>query len=86
VDYLVGKHIGNWGIGINGYYLKQVTDDKQYGSKVNGGHRGQVFAYGPSIKYTTKTGTHFIAQWQHETMVENRFGGDKYWLKMIMPL
>jgi len=87
VDYLVGKHFGNWGVGINGYYLKQVTDDKQNGSKVApDGYRGQVFAYGPSVKYTTKGGTHLIAQWQHETHVENRFGGDKYWLKMIMPL
>ena len=86
VDYLIGKHIGNWGIGLNGYYLKQVTDDKKNGSTYQDGYRGQVFAYGPSIKYTNKSGTHFIAQWQHETMVENRFGGDKYWLKMIMPL
>ena len=87
MDYLVGKNIGNWGIGVSGYYLKQVTNDKQNGVKVNAdGNRGQVFAIGPSVKYRTKGGTHFIAQWQHETKVENRFGGDKVWLKMILPL
>ena len=87
MDYLVGKNIGNWGVGVSGYYLKQVTDDKQNGVKVNSdGKRGQVFAIGPSVKYKTQGGTHFVAQWQHETKVENRFGGDKVWLKMIMPL
>ena len=87
VDYLVGKNIGNWGVGVSGYYLKQTTDDKVAGVKVGAdGNRGQVFAIGPSVKYRTKNGTHFIAQWQHESNVENRFGGDKLWLKMIMPL
>lgn len=86
VDYLVGKNIGNWGIGVSGYYLKQVTNDKVGGVKYLDGVRGQVFAFGPSIKYRTKGGTHLIGQWQHETKVENRFGGDKFWFKLITPL
>lgn len=86
MDYLVGKHVGQWAFGVSGYYLKQVTDDKQAGAKVGNGNRGQVFAFGPSVKYTTKTGTMFIGQWQHETMVENRFQGDKLWFKLITPL
>lgn len=87
VDYLVGKNFGEWGVGISGYYLKQTSDDKQSGVRVGAdGNRGQVFSYGPSVKYTSKGGTHFIGQWQHETNVENRFGGDKLWFKLIMPL
>ena len=86
MDYLVGKHIGEWAFGISGYYLKQTTDDKQNGVKVGSGNRGQVFAFGPSVKYTAKNGSMFIGQWQHETMVENRFQGDKLWFKMVMPL
>ena len=86
MDYLVGKHVGEWAFGISGYYLKQTTDDKQNGVKVANGNRGQVFAFGPSVKYTAKNGSMFIAQWQHETMVENRFQGDKLWFKMVMPL
>jgi hypothetical protein len=27
----------------------------------------------------------FIVQWQHETLVRDRFGGDKFWFKMIVP-
>jgi hypothetical protein len=87
MDYLVGKNINNWGFGVSGYYLKQLTDDTQNGVKVaTDGNRGQVFAAGPSVKYKNQSGTLFIGQWQHEMAVENRFGGDKVWLKLIMPL
>lgn len=87
MDYLVGKNVGAWAFGVSGYYLKQVSDDKVGGVKVGpDGNRGQVFAIGPSVKYQTAGGTHLIGYWQHETEVENRFGGDKLWLKMIMPL
>ena len=86
VDYLIGKNFGNWAVGLSGYYLKQVSDDKLNGVKVGAdGNRGQVFSYGPSIKYKTASGTQLIGYWQHETNVENRFGGDKVWFKLIMP-
>ena len=86
-DYLVGRKFGAWGLGLSGYYLKQVSDDKQGGVQVApDGKRGQVLALGPSLKYATKGGTTFVAQWQHETEVRNRFQGDKLWLKFIMPL
>ncbi|CAK0765862.1 hypothetical protein CCP3SC15_3370004 [Gammaproteobacteria bacterium] len=85
-DYLVGKHFGPWGVGLAGYYLQQITDDKVGGTKVGSdGDRGQVFAIGPSVKYTTPGGTHFIGQWSHETSVENRFSGNKFLFKLIMP-
>ena len=93
MDYLVGKHVGEWAFGIGGYYVKQLTNDKVNGTTVAGvpgliseGRKGQVFAFGPSVKYTAKNGSMFIGQWQHETMVENRFQGDKLWFKMILPM
>ncbi len=86
MDYTLGHHFGPWAVGISGYYLKQITKDVQYGAVVGDGNKGQVLAYGPSVKYTTTSGTHLIAQWQHETQVENRPGGDKLWVKVIMGL
>jgi len=92
MDYVVGKHIGPWAVGLSGYYLKQTTDDKLEGRKISSaigpwssGRRGEVFAIGPSVSYTSKTGTMFIAQWQHETEAENRFRGDKAWFKTVLP-
>lgn len=86
MDYLVGKHSGPWGFGVSGYFLKQTTSDKQNGSKVGpDGNKGQVFAIGPSVMYQTAGKAIFVGQWQHETNVENRFGGDKFWFKAIIP-
>jgi hypothetical protein len=92
MDYLAGKHIGGWMVGGAGYLLKQVTDDAQGGQVVaaapnlwDEGRRGQVVAIGPSVGYTNKRHMTFIAQWQHETLVRNRFGGDKFWFKMVIP-
>ncbi|WP_322996542.1 SphA family protein [Castellaniella sp.] len=93
VDWLVGKHFGPWAAGVSGYYLQQTTADKLDGQAISSamgpwseGRKGRVFAFGPSVNYSAKNGMQFIAQWQHETMVENRFGGDKFWLKFAMPL
>jgi hypothetical protein len=92
MDYVAGRHFGSWMFGGTGYALKQVTDDTVNGQVVadapglwDGGRRGQVFAVGPSAGYTNKRHLTFMAQWQHETLVRNRFGGDKVWFKMIIP-
>ena len=87
LDYLAGKNVGPWGVGLSGYYVKQISDDELGGVKVGAdGNRGQVLAIGPSVKYTLSPGTLLVAQWQRETHVENRFSGNKVWLKLIMPL
>lgn len=87
MDFLVGKHIGPWSVGLSGYYLKQVTDDELSGNKVGAdGNRGQVFAIGPSLKYETAGKSQLIFQWQHESKVENRFEGDRLWFKLITAL
>jgi hypothetical protein len=87
-DYVAGKHIGSWTVGASGYVLKQVTDDTSTNPAVTivAGDRGRVFAIGPSVTYTNKSHMTFVAQWQHETLVENRFGGDKIWFKAIIPI
>ena len=92
MDYVAGKHLGRWMLGASGYALKQVTGDTVNGQIVaaapglwSTGREGQVFAIGPSAAYTNNRNMTFIVQWQHETVVRNRFGGDKFWFKMILP-
>lgn len=92
MDYVVGRHLRSWMLGATGYALKQVTDDTVDGQTIaaapglwDAGRRGQVLAVGPSVGYTNKRHMTFMAQWQHETLVRNRFGGDKVWFKMIIP-
>ena len=89
MDYLLGKHFGQWGVGVSGYYLKQTTDDKIDGNTIasspawSKGRKGQVFSYGPTVSYTTKSGLMISGQWNHETNVRNRFGGDKVVMKLV---
>ena len=92
-DYVVGKHIGPWSIGVDGYFLKQLENDTQNGDVVaaapdlwSTGRKGQAFAFGPSVSYATKKHIEIIGQYDHEVFVRNRFGGDKLWFRLIIPL
>lgn len=42
-----------------------------------------MFSYGPTVSYTTKSGMMVSGQWNHESKVRNRFGGDKVMLKLV---
>lgn len=93
VDFLVGKHVGQWGMGVSGYYFQQTTADKINGTVVpenpglwSKGRKGRVLAFGPTATYTTKNGLNFSVQYQHETLVKNRFGGNKFMLKLNMAI
>ena len=92
VDYLIGQNFGPWGVGLAGYYLVQTTDDEVGGRAIpaipglfSEGRKGQVFAFGPSVKYMGPKGSQFIFTWNHEEAVENRFRGDKFWFKVVLP-
>lgn len=97
-DYLIGKSFGAWGLGLGGYYLAQLSNDTQGGSTVTSrayfgqdgvfadGRKGQVFAVGPSVRYRTESGHMLMLTWHHESVVENRFGGDKVLLKFVTGL
>jgi hypothetical protein len=80
MDYNLAKHDGQWAYGVGGYYVKQLEEDSVNG--VNNGKEGQALAFGPQVKYDGE-GASFIGKWQHETSVEDRFSGDKFWFKYI---
>lgn len=83
VDYLLGKHIGNLNIGINGHYLIQTTDDSMKSEPANfDGNRGSVFSVGPAVQYTYKN-MFFTAKYQVDTNVKNRPEGQTFWFKFM---
>ena len=83
LDYNAGFMIvDNFRLGVGGYYLIGVEDDKVDGTKVPDS-KEQVLAVGPSAMYSFNPGLHLIAKVQFETMAENRPEGTKGWLKMI---
>ncbi|WP_417697452.1 SphA family protein [Pseudomonas sp.] len=79
-------------LGLNGYYLKQTTDDKQYGrtvqfagQDVDDGVRGQVFAIGPALHLTFLKYASAEIRWAKEFNVENRPEGEMLWAKISIP-
>lgn len=73
-------------LGINGYFLMQTTDDRQFGQIVNAdGNRGRVHALGPALHYNIgKTGLDLKAL--KEFGARNRAQGTSIWLKFVFPL
>ncbi len=95
-DYLVGQHFGPWGVGVNGHYLYQTTDDKQHGSTavnpfsgIADGNRGRYFSIGPIVQYNLPPNKPAILpacitlKYQKEVYSQNRPYGDHFWLKSI---
>jgi len=70
-------------LGINGYFIKQTTNDLQYGQEVDGdGFRGQAFAIGPAFRYQfSKFGIEVRAL--KEYAVRNRPAGESLWTKAV---
>lgn len=81
-DFAVGKSFGNWKVGINGYYVRQVEDDELNGRNID--NRSHVFAAGPAVSYQADK-INFIAKWQHEFMSENAFQGERFFVKAVIP-
>ncbi|WP_428553297.1 SphA family protein [Pseudomonas edaphica] len=87
------KVTDNLSLGVNGYYLKQTTDDKQhgrtvvniYGDEVNDGVKGQVFAIGPAVYFTFLKYASAEVRWAKEFDVKNRPEGDMLWAKLTIP-
>lgn len=84
-DYAAGLNIGNWTLGVGGYYEHQTTNDTINGSPVAGnGFRIQGFAFGPDVQY--KLGHALLrAKWQHEFIAQNKPQGDAIWASLVLP-
>ncbi|WP_460096254.1 SphA family protein [Pseudomonas sp. S3_C01] len=48
-EFAVGQNIGDWTLGVGGYYYDQLTDDRGPGS--GDGNRARVMALGPALKF-----------------------------------
>jgi hypothetical protein len=88
-DYLIGQHIGKWAFGVNGHFLYQTTNDKQYGSNAldpftgeDTGVKSRFLSVGPAISYNIPHGC-ITFKYQRDVWAENRPEGDKFWLKWV---
>lgn len=69
-------------IGINGYYLKQLTENKLDGHELSD-TKEQVFGIGPGLVYHFSKHDHLFANVYWETWAENRTEGSRVNLRYV---
>ncbi len=69
-------------LGINGYYLKQITDTEVDGQDVENS-KEEVFAAGPGALWSFSQNNHLFFNAYFETSAENRSEGQRYTLRFV---
>ena len=72
---------GKLRLGLNGYYLKQLTASEVDGRDVTG--REQVFAVGPGLLWHLSRDSHLFFNAYFETAAENRTEGERFNLRFV---
>jgi len=69
-------------LGINGYWLKQVTDSKLDGEDLSDS-KEKVWGIGPGLMYSFSADNHIFANAYQETGVENRPDGSRWQVRWV---
>lgn len=81
-EFAVGQHLGAWTLGLGGYWLQQISDDRAPG--LSGGNRTRVLAAGPALSFFD-LGSGLPAVWLHaykEFKARNRSQGSNLALRV----
>jgi hypothetical protein len=73
-------------IGLQGFYLKQITGDDGRGATL-GDFKAEAAGIGPALMWSRDFGKQnvtFIAKWLHEFHAENRLEGDHFYLSFVL--
>ena len=69
-------------IGLNGYYLEQITDTQMNGNDVSD-RKEKVFAIGPGAVYHHSQDLHFFLNTYFESKAENRPQGERFNVRLV---
>lgn len=81
-EFALGQHIGAWTVGLGGYYLQQISDDRAPG--LTKGNRIRVLALGPAVNFFD-LGSGMPSVWVHaykEFYARNRSQGTNMALRL----
>jgi hypothetical protein len=76
----------SFAIGLQGFYLKQITGDSGRGAKL-GDFKAEAAGIGPALLWSRDIGNQnviFIAKWLHEFHAEKRLEGDHIYLSFVL--
>ena len=88
-DFNAGMRVAPaWQVGLQGYLIRQTTDDTQNGATVGpDGNRTRVFALGPAVRWqTSPTAPSVELRWLKESGARNHTEGNALWLKVVWAL
>ncbi len=71
-------------IGPTSYFYGQFTNDTQKGVVIPKGNRSQMLGIGLQGIYTIGHGA-LLLKYYHQTLVQNRPGGDQFWFQFAIP-
>jgi hypothetical protein len=79
----VSRDMGKgWRLGLNGYFLEQITDTKVDGKTV-ADRKESVYAVGPGVMYSFSADNHIVANGYREFEVQNRPQGSRMQVRWI---
>ena len=87
IDFAINQFLSeSFAIGIQGFYLKQITGDSGNGA-ILGDFKAEAAGIGPAVFWATKIkgqDVSFIGKWLHEYHAENRIEGDHVFFSFAM--
>lgn len=87
VGYRPSSEMPELKFSLQGFALKQFTDDKVDNVSIPGGNRAQAMGLGPQVSYDILGGKGGVmVKYQREFAVENRSLGNKFWVEVVFPL
>lgn len=87
-DWNLGWRVApTWQIGLQGYLIRQTTDDTLGGATVGDGFRTRVFAAGPAMRWQASPSSPSIElRVLKESGARYHSSGTSLWLKAVFPL
>jgi hypothetical protein len=73
-------------LGLNGFHIHQLGDDRSHGTPVPGGNRLRKSAVGPQLTYSFTPAAVLLVKWQHEFDVRNGPQGELFWVEFALPV
>ena len=87
LDYMLNQFLSeSLAIGVQGFYMKQVTGDRGSGASL-GDFQGEAAGIGPAVLWSTQLfdrDVSFIAKWLHEFHADRRLEGDHVFVSVAI--